>query len=478
MQNLSYQKTQILLNTVGQANLATFKDKDGVKKLIIKDKGIVLSGGPGASVGKSVSDAFMGKAVLLKQTKNDPASPVNVEFGFRIESKLRTPGYIDNSEYWPTGKFYGSIAPNLSTFADAQVLEMDNIIMRMINGDKGFSQDAAVPTGSIVSARRAYTVVDADNTDASGFTITWPDGTTTAFVTKTTFGDGEFGTQLMASSTAAYGSTVGALLEAYQIAADTYIITSREEGLEFSLGTGVDATISVPGILLTSRHDDILFNVQFNPYEWTSQGLNLTKINGGGFGSAFNGHVSVDGTVTEVTATTQANILTALNAITGVNALADGTAAMTIASTLAVDFMAVNFPVINAAGNAPLTKTPASITFEACKSGKFSVMNADDVAREFAALDHAGFLRSAIRGNFNTTAGISYTKFIVTGTTKVGAIHGASHTSQSEVAVEIYIPTEACRGDLWDDTDKDTGKDVPSGALDRTIEEVLAYWAS
>ena len=186
MSNLTYQKQQFLFTTIGPSQLATYTDKAGNKKLILKDKGIELVGGANAKVAKSVTDPSMKRIVILTQTKNAPASTSNVDYGFRVVAKFRFPGYVDNSEYWPHGKMYGGNYPNLSTFTDAQVLAMDNNILDLISADTGYTQNSSIPTGAIVNARRAYTVVDTDNTDASGFTITWPDGTTTVFATATT----------------------------------------------------------------------------------------------------------------------------------------------------------------------------------------------------------------------------------------------------------------------------------------------------
>jgi hypothetical protein len=479
MQNLTYQKVQFLFSAIGPAQIATYTDKDGVKKLILKEKGLELIGGASASYGKAYTDDYMKKAVLLTQTKNAPAETSNVQFGFRVVSKYRTPAYIDNSEFWPHGKWYGGIYPNLSTFTDAQVVGMDNAIIDMITADAGFSNNPTTPGGAVVRIRRAYTVVDTDNSDASGFTVTWPDGTTTVIATAATFADGQLGTQIMANATVAYGSTVKALLEVYQIAVDTYVITSRNPGLKFSLGTAVDSIISVPGLLLDSKYDDINFDLQFDTYEWAAQGLNLTKLSQSSFTTALNAHISVDGTVTEViAATNQATQLAAISAITGITALNDSTLGFTIASALTVDTMMVNFPVLNLAGTDPLTATTAAITYEATSNGRFSSLNADDVQRIFAEADHAGYLRTAIRGNFPTVAGISYTKFLISGINTVGAIHGASHLNSSKVTIEIFVPTSACRGNLWDATDNASGNDVCSGTADMTIEELLTYWAS
>ena len=477
--NLIYQKQQFLYTQIGPSNLATYTDKDSVKKLILKDKGIELSGGSRAQVSKSYTDYAMRKAVLLTQTKNAPASTRDVDYGFRIVAEFKNPGYIDNSEVWPHGKFYGGTYPNLSTFTDTQVVDIDNKIIDMIEADKGFNQDQTTPTGAIVRSRRAYTVVDTDNTDASGFTITWPDGTTTVFATGTTFADGQIGEQLMADATVAYGSTVGALLEAYQIAADTFVITSRNPGLKFTLGTAIDTTISTPGILIDSKFDDIKFRLEYDPYEWTAQGLNITKIAQSDFTAALNAHVSVDGAVTEVTAATdQDTQRDAISAITGVTALNDSTDGFTVASALTVKSMAINFPVENAAGTDHLTATTASITYEATTEGKFSSLTSDDVHRIFAEADHAGFLRTAIRGVGNSLPDTEYTCYTITGVSKVGSIHGANHLDDSFVTIQLYIPTEATRGDKWDATDNATGNDVPSGGLDQNIDQLLANWKS
>lgn len=477
--NLTYPKKQILYSSIGPSQLATYTDKDGKKKLILKDNGTELLGGANASWSKTESDAATRRAILVTQTKAAlSATPTNADYGIRVVDRLKTPGYVNNSELRGRGKYYGS-AFNVSTYDEAKAIEINKEITRLIAADTGKNIDGAIPAGAVVRARVAYTVVDSDATDASGFTITWPDGTTTVFATATTFtGGNQIGTQLMGSATSAYGSTVGALLEVFQVGALTYVITSRQPGLEFTLDTPVDTTISTQGLLIDSKYDDILFDLQIDSKEFTQTGLNLVKLSCTGFGSPLNAHVAVDGTVSEITATTnQATQLAALNAVTGIYAINDSTNGFTIASALTVKTMKVNFPILNKAGNDPLAVSLATVSYEATKAGAFSSLTYQEVQQKFAAADHAGILREVIPGNFPVQA-TNYCVYTVNAITPVGGLHAAGSMESRKTTVELYIPASAARGNKWCDADKATGKDVASTTTDRTLEEVLAYWAS
>jgi len=134
--------------------------------------------------------------------------------------------------------------------------------------------------------------------------------------------------------------------------------------------------------------------------------------------------------------------------------------------------MAINFPYINAAGTAPLT-TKATVTFEGTSAGKYSSLTADDVQREFANIEHAGILLSAIRriGNTNST---EYVSFTLKGVQNHPGLEGASHLNSINSTVKFYCEKDDLRADLFENGN--FAADTQTG--DRTIDELLAYWKS
>lgn len=495
MQNLSYQKLQFLFSSMSSLLLGVYTDKTSVKKLCFKDKGIELTGGTTASWTKQVTQDFVGKAVGLALTKLAPSSNTDFNYGIRVTSTKKHPGSVDNSEYWWKGKFYGGTFKYLDItsgyFSDANALSMENDIINQITQDSGRTLS---DYGSPVEARRAYIVVDSDNTDASGFTVTWPDATTTVFVTAATFADGQLGLQANTKTTAAYGGAAfNDLLKVYWIASDTYIVTSINPGLLFTIGTLVDTSVTRREILLTSEMDietlkDEIYQVEDDDSFVTKTGYHLADIKtSDAFATAINMHL-VEGTTTnEITAGTNvATVGAAINAATtavyaswkptsGKEALYIGSV-----STVVVD---IHYPYINSAGTAPLAANTVNYSRLFTPNGRYSSLTGSDVYRIFAANDHHGKLSQLVPLR-QADKDAEYVLFTLNSViSDHGAIHGASHRNSYKSTIQFAVPKASLRADLWDATGDlatpatfyETG--VTSGfSADRTIDELLNFW--
>ena len=472
MQNLNYQKVPHLYTTIGPAQIGVYTDLESVKKLILKDKGIELPAGAGSSYSISMTDNAVRRAVFMEQTLNEPAETKNFNYGFRIEGKYKHPAYVDNSEYWKTGKFYGGTFPALTisggAYSAANALDIDEAIIKQITEDTGISERK---NGSIVRARKAYIVTDDDLTGNSTLTITNAAGTD---VTITVTGDHSAG-----AANANLGheindeGTVHDEVKAYRLGAATFLIVGIEEGnVDFSVTAGTTTTVVSIGILLDSRFDDLLFDVQFDKNEWTKKGLNLTDISSSdAFAAAINCTVTVDGTTSAVqtAGTNIATVVTALNALTNVYALAhDGEILLATPDT--INKLAVEFPAENAAGTAAYT-TNCAVAYEASTEGAFSSMTSDDIFRLFANRDHAGDMRSAIRG-YNVPADTEYLCYHIKSTQRHGAIHGASHTVGYESKISIFVPKDNVRSLKWEVAN--LAADTQTG--DRTLRGMLIAW--
>lgn len=492
--NLTYPIQKFFLSTMGPTILDIYADAASVKKLVFKEMGIEVPGGATASWSQEFTSTSKRKITALEMTLNEPATDNrdgSYDFDIRVIAKYKTPAYIDNSEYWPHGKSYAKNMPVLDVtagaFTAANAIIIENAIMDLIAADTGM---LGPKSGSVVRARRAYLVTDTDNSDASGFTVTWPDGTTTVFVTAVTFADGQMGIQANSKTTAAYGGAAfNALLKVYHYDTDKYIVTSHNENLQFTLGTGVDCTIDKRYILLDSRFDDIHYSTVVDPNIWNKVNtINLADLTSSdAFAAAVNLHlVTKTGTTVALNVcTTGTNIATVYGVITGyggINASYD-TAGTTIyiATTMAYSDMFIEFPPYSADGATPYT-TNASVSYEGTTTGKYSKLTGDDVQRIFANAEHAGELTSAIRKTQTVSASTRYAKFsLIAANQVVGSIIAANHLENYNTQIEFFVPISEIDADIWDGTDIDTPgalHDTLTGAADRTIHELLDVWAS
>lgn len=487
--NLKYQTQQFLLTSIDTTILDIYADVNSVKKLVYKPEGFEIPGGTTATWSKQVTEPATKKIVGVKLSRQIPSanSPLTTsyDYGIRIVKKYKTPAYIDNTEYWPNGKWYGGVYPVLTIpaspgnlYADSDALAMEAEIMNLITKDTGMARPI---DGAAVNARRAYIVTDDVNSDATTLLVTLADGTAVT-VTASGAAAGQLGVGFNGDA------NVNTVLKCYWLEAvsatvDKYLITSVANDYEFTLADGTDSTVGDRYILLDSKHDDVLFDVYVDPiFGDATTTFNLIDITSSdSYAAASNMLVNVDGTSTLVTAgTNQATVLAALDkgTITGVNAISWGTKIL-VASISTVTSLTISFPYISGSGT-PLTASNESLTFAGTRSGKFSSLTTDDVQRVFATAGHHGDLSTAVRLG-QTTASTEYVKYTLTSSMTTAAIHGASHFDTSQHKVEFYIPKSLVRADLWDGTDIDSPTvlhDTPTGALDRTIDELLNVWKS
>lgn len=496
--NLKYQTQQFHLPTVGPLVLDLYTDKDSVKQLVVKNEGFQIQGGTGSTWSWSETTPAVKKVKAVKLTRTAPSDSTFYDYGVRIIKRYKTPAYIDNSEYWPNGKFYGSVYPALNvssgSYSAADALAMQKVIVDTINGDKGVSRAI---DGAAVNARYAYVVTDDVNTDASGFTVTKADGTTYVFATASTFAAGQLAIQFNADA------NVNTILKAYRIGADKYLITSIDNGYDFTLGTEVDTTIEDRIMLFDSKVDDILFDVVVDKTYATVVGYHLVDLYNASSFNAGDGHLQfkldvIDSTnaATSLTlvesssyddsAEVAAKVVTDF-ASKGVYATTFGATKVLIGAEEAVKNVKVSFPLWSSNGQTPYPVV-TTVLYQGTKEGAFSSLTADDVQRIFAEQKHAGMLATAIRLD-QVAASVDYVKITLKASQSTPAIHGASHRDNYEPTAELYIPKAAMRAtaaagtgaDLWDGTDIDSPTslhDTPTGALDRTLHELLLVWGT
>lgn len=472
--NLNYPIKKFFIANPGPATIGVYTDNSSIKKLILKSEGIEILGGSTATWTKSETKNAVKKVVGISLSRN--FNEASEDYGIKIVPSRRTPGYIDNSEERAVGKFYGSRISGLTETAglyqDAKALIQEKQIIDMINGDTNNTQfGTSIPSGAIVNARRAYIITDDGNDDASGFTVTKSDGTTYAFTTASSFSAGQLGIQFNANA------NVNTILKAYCIGTDTYLITSVDFGYNFSIEAGTDTTIVRREILLDSKYDDILYDVQLDTDWATETGYFLFDMTSSdSFAAVINSVITVNGTANVCTTGTNiGTVITAIDGYTGVNALAWGSTILIAGTSGTVTSMSITFPSCNSTNDAPYT-TNAYLTFAGTPKGSFSRLNADDVQRIFAVSNHMGDLTSALRHPVSTTKGAEYVKYTLTSSsTEIGAIHGASHYDNYKQKIELYVPKDAVRADLF--YSSDYSEDVATSA-NALLEEAIENWNS
>jgi hypothetical protein len=472
--NLSYPIKKFFIANPGPANIGVYTDNDSVKKFILKSEGIEILGGSTATWTKLETKNAVKKVVGIALSKN--YNEASEDYGIKIVPRRRTPGYVDNSEQRPVGKFYGSKISGLTETAglyqDAKAVIQEKQIIDMITNDTNNTQfGSSIPSGAIVNARRAYIITDDGTGNASGFTVTKSDGTTYAFTTDSSYSEGQLGIQFNADA------NVNTILKAYHIGTATYLITSVDNGYNFSIAVGTDTTIVRREILLDSKYDDILYDVQFDTDWATETGYYLFEMTStDSFAAAVNAVITVNGTDNVCTSGTNiATVITAIDGYTGVNALAWGTTILIAGISGTVTNMAITFPSCNSTNDAPYT-TKAYLTFAGTATGSFSILNADDVQRVFAVSNHMGDLSSAVRQPVATTKGAEYVKYTLTSSpTAIGAIHGASHYDNYKQKIELYVPKSSVRADLFYASDYTEDVATTENAL---LEEAIESWNS
>lgn len=441
--NLTYPVRPYLFNTLDASDLGMFTDSVTSKKtLILKKYGIQIPYVSGA-VTTAVVQPLPGeyKSVRLVVNPACPCEDCNYNFGITIEKKVKKPG-VKNSDYYPTGRFYGGNIPRIGTcsngiMAAADIATIENTILDEITTDTGGNMENSQP--GIVNAKKYYIVNDTANTDASGFTVTWADGTTTVFVTAATFAAGQLGVQFNAKTTAAYGGAAfNALLVAYRIGADQFIITSIDPGLKFSIGTLVDATVAETGLLITSKSKDIQFNLRAEPGVFQiKNGISIVKITptvwtAGTVVMRVDGATAVTANIAADQNTTIGNINTAL-AAKGY-ALPNGTGSALIA-------------MVPTYGKLLVTSVTGVQNYNWSSKASWPFFTPDDVYVEFSQLRHLGGHLSQVH-DVKPLKDQEYVKYNISYLQSGhGDMHVASGAGDYKQGYTFYILKS-----VWDDT--------------------------
>ena len=475
---LTYRDKPLLFNTVTSDDLAYFTDSvKTIRMLWFKKYGITLPAKEvtgGSLIGSwSVSSNYPGSTKMVNVVINPPCpcEDCNFQYALGIVGEIENPG-IFNSQWAPETRTYAGYIPAVGSCsgtnlgaADITTIEDDLIHQISIdNGGGAFSSsapDANSPggPGAVVWARKYYIVKTTDYADSAGFTLTHNDGTTTVYAYDANSTAGAWGVNFNATTTAiAVQTTEAGLLStatlngtymAIRLGTDTYMITTIQPGLLFSIGTMVNMTIEEKGINLKAKSKKEMFYVNFDKGFCTTYGLYWFEVtdsattfdqNGLDLSIYVNG---VDHNETNSTGAGTANAVTDINVAQqtshGVYASAPTTAgngSVIIASIaghplsgLAAANIWVELDSTSTATYAIAASTP---------TGSFERLSNDDVWREFSQLPFDGPLRSQHRVP-SPTEGATFNKYTIRCQQGTYGLHGASHGATYLSEIVCYV---------------------------------------
>lgn len=452
---LTYKDKPILVNGAASADIQKFDDvlQGNMHMLHFKKHGIVLPSRIGSDSGtiigswtKSYPTPGAYKMVNLVINPACPCEDCNYSYGINIVASHKDPG-IFNSQWAPESRFYTGQIPAIGTcngtaLSAADIVTIENDIIDQITNDNGLgtyqgpAANANGVIGAIVEARKFYYFVVSDNNNLSGFTITHADGTTTAYSVDANGVAGAWGAAFNADA------AVNTVYKAIRLGTDTYMITTFDAGLKFSLGTLLLGTAATKGINLKSKDINETFYIQYDKGFATATGMFYFEITDSAVTFAQNGLdmlIYIDGALHSETNSTGAG---AANAVTDINVAQQtshdvyGSAPTSTANTTVV--IASLADITLAISLDTTTLTTIIITDRNTPSGQFARQTQDDVFREFHNHPFDGTLRSQHRPVL-PLADTDYAIFIIRCLQGTYGLHGASHGASYNSEVIAYV---------------------------------------
>ncbi len=494
MKNLTFPTELILFNSaLTTADFGMYGDsKKGkamlsFKKLGLQIPGVAASAGtlPTSAAGtlssnivsvtktKTTLGTVSGGLIYLKNAA--PCSDCDFPYYLTFKKEVQWPGRDNFESNYVKRHYAGTIArPVISNglIADSTLLAMEDDLIKQITADRGLATELTDKNDqAFVEARRIYTVTNDDYTDASGFTVTWADGTTYVFATASTFTAGQFAIQFNADS------NVNTKLKCYRIGVETYMITSIDAGLLFTLGTLVDTTITKRGIyyksvdkliqVTPSMEDSFASMMLFDIATVSAYSAGTHKTSGIYNGTAFN-----------TSATWSSNLATSVAAINTANSAGYPYYANVVGTTCVIVAIGINSFKITPSGT-------ATVTYTVNGRGTWDYLTGDDVFRIFSAFPNTNGIQSWQRLD-QPAKDSTWFKYIITtkAVDQPSAVGGAGATNSMEQKFEIYVKQSLATVDLYDATDASSFPKnwsyITSGGAgtpDENFEDILGYWS-
>jgi len=472
MGNINQPISRYLFNEVLNKDWGMFKDENSVTNLFLKKHGRQI---PKTGTSVTVTDYDPGKfhASFLQIVKRPVIEGTPFEFGYSFVKKEQKPG-VHNNEYFTHQQYYGgkvlaALANVNGVMSDTDVISIED---QIIYAAKLHYNDSSCIDKCFVNLRRAYVVNDSDNTDASGFTVTLEDGTTTVIATASTFAAGQLGVQFNADS------DVNTKLVALRIGTNKYLITSIDPFYKFSIGTLVDTTISARYIYAENLELGYDVEAQFNYNEATKTTAFITVIDAATTTSADSTECAIwiDG-VSHANAghATFATFVSQFNASGftdhGVFAIGDKDEKIFIYGPGTLTSMNLVLGTDHA--------TSLSIVKESTPKGQYAALTSDDVFRLFMNKGNHGGLATQQYITQPVDGGV-YRKYRIATTFTQDAVGGAAGGKESvEQVVELYVlKSQAIASKFVQDgsTGRYMDETLPAGAdtsLDTLIRTTL-----
>lgn len=373
--------------------------------------------------------AVSGGVIYLKNTA--PCSDCDYSYYLNFKKEVQFPGR-DNFETNEGVRHYGGVIARPSITSGlidaATLIAMEDDLIAQITADRGsLSELTDRNDQAFVEARRCYIVTDADPSDASVFTATWADGTTTV-VTSAAIGGawdvGNLGQATNATTT----------LKAYRLTENTYMVTSVVAGAKFTIAaSGTDTTTASRGIYykaidkkvqVTPAFEDSFASMSlFSAAVITGTFTSLTTIVSGIYNGTSFSRTTTNATSAAVTAKA---INTGNSPAIPYFALAYSTTSVTIAA-LGVNSFKVK-------GN-----TLTTVTWTVNGKGYWDYLTGDDVFRMFSAQPNTNFKQGYERID-QPSAASTWFKYLITYKVSDQPQAGlAGQTGEAEYNVEIYV---------------------------------------
>lgn len=470
--NLSHPFDKILINTLSVNDFGVFTDSvTSEKVLLIKKGSMSIPWNASKTTFKKIEPkAANEKFVTFDLDPVEPAVATDYEYGVGLIKKVKKPGR-GNSDFRPNEKFYGGVINRVSSTGgyidDVHLENMEDDIIEQVTNDVGIH---SASEGAYADAYRCYILRDTGNTDASGFTVTWADGSTYDFTTAASFSAGQLGIQFNADA------NVNTLLEAHRIATDTYMIISKTAGLNYNLTAGTDVTIDSRRIGFISKYDDILFEVRTNDLGTTYPASKIVIYDSASFAANAKFRITwtnaSDDTTEYVDINSGTNVATVVAAIHAaitsddIKAEAIGTTGIRLCGSEAYKNLVVTF-------NTGCASTISLTTVH--NAGAYSSMSTDDVFRTFANKEHAGILLNAIYTD-RPMEGYDYVKYIITYEDTNANMHGASQANTLKKGIEIYVRKNQVTTNYWDANNYMWDADSVGYSADTTLDGLFTAW--
>lgn len=423
-------------NGVGPNELGGYMDTiSNIPMMILKKQGVSISP---KKYNITCNDPGAWRAILVSINPDCPCDECNYEYGFKVKSQFKMPG-VYNSELKPVTNHYTGVLSAVECsdgkIITAQQIIMENSIIDQINDYNPKSQVVAVPAQY---ASRFYIIEDEDTTDASTLTITI-DGTDYAIT-----GNGANDTLVQEiNADAGIAGRVNAMYLSDPSDGTTYTFAIFATGFNssnnagtFTVTEGTDTDIEQRSILVLSREKELLISVETDNSFATTEGINIAKI------------YNVDGDAIDNYCYTFSDSLASVSKAKNANCCVDNAFSFDAndyddASTWQITSND-NTNVIYAFSDDddgyifPEDESEDNVLQLGTKKGKFEVLSADEVYREFANQPNDGILK----GQRRKTDGLNirYCKITISWESVIADLVGANHMNLRVGGIQLYVP--------------------------------------